>query len=324
MAQQVIDIDTVQPNGKKGDPARTMAQKINTNFAALMGNTKANFAWFGPASGSDAPAGFRAMVAADLPSALRAAAQSGAQSLFWATPATASGVPTLRGLVASDIPSLSATYATLSSDQVLSGKKVFGASSTSADRVEVSSAGVVGYGSGTGSVAYGFTFDSRLPSVAAQIFARFQVMDISGSATVARIVAANYQGNQGEYRFAHTGTATAVLWQSTSDERIKDDFVQIENALDKLMQITGYASFSKKANIYDPGQPQRVTMAGVKAQDVQRVLPAATSSAGSGFDNDGNPINDILGVDALGVCALIIEAIRDLNAKVDALRGVEA
>jgi hypothetical protein len=229
MARQIIDIDTVQPNGKKGDPARTMAQKINTNFAALMGNTKANFAWFGPASGSDAAPGFRAMVAADLPSALRAAAQSGAQSLFWATPPTASGVPTLRGLAASDIPSLSGTYLTVNGDQVVPSKKVFGASTTAADRVEVSSAGVIGYGSGTGSVAYGFTFDSRLPSVAAQIFARFQVMDISGSATVARIVAANYQGNQGEYRFAHNGTATAVLWQSTSDGRIKQDFVQIED-----------------------------------------------------------------------------------------------
>ncbi|WP_414492402.1 hypothetical protein [Stenotrophomonas maltophilia] len=35
MALQVIDIDTVQPNGKKGDPARLMAQKINGNFAEL-------------------------------------------------------------------------------------------------------------------------------------------------------------------------------------------------------------------------------------------------------------------------------------------------
>ena len=31
MALQVIDIDTPQPNGKRGDPARVMAQKINTN-----------------------------------------------------------------------------------------------------------------------------------------------------------------------------------------------------------------------------------------------------------------------------------------------------
>ncbi len=35
MARQIIDIDTVQPNGKKGDPARVLSQKVNSNFAEL-------------------------------------------------------------------------------------------------------------------------------------------------------------------------------------------------------------------------------------------------------------------------------------------------
>lgn len=35
MAMQEIDIDTVQPNGKRGDPARVMAQKINANTREL-------------------------------------------------------------------------------------------------------------------------------------------------------------------------------------------------------------------------------------------------------------------------------------------------
>lgn len=37
MALQPIDIDTPQPNGKRGDPARVMAQKINTNDEYLEG-----------------------------------------------------------------------------------------------------------------------------------------------------------------------------------------------------------------------------------------------------------------------------------------------
>lgn len=37
MALQPIDITTPQPNGKLGDPARVMAQKINANFAELYG-----------------------------------------------------------------------------------------------------------------------------------------------------------------------------------------------------------------------------------------------------------------------------------------------
>ncbi|HFT6977379.1 hypothetical protein I5V28_05385 [Stenotrophomonas maltophilia] len=35
MAQQIIDIDTVQPNGKRGEPARSMSQKINANCTEL-------------------------------------------------------------------------------------------------------------------------------------------------------------------------------------------------------------------------------------------------------------------------------------------------
>ena len=35
MARQNIDIDTVQPNGKKGEPARTAFQKTNANFVDL-------------------------------------------------------------------------------------------------------------------------------------------------------------------------------------------------------------------------------------------------------------------------------------------------
>ncbi|WMJ68728.1 hypothetical protein [Stenotrophomonas sp. 24(2023)] len=35
MARQIIDIDTIQSNGKKGDPARLMAQKVNDNFAEI-------------------------------------------------------------------------------------------------------------------------------------------------------------------------------------------------------------------------------------------------------------------------------------------------
>ncbi|WNV14463.1 hypothetical protein [Stenotrophomonas maltophilia] len=37
MALQPIDIDTPQPNGKRGDPARIMAQKVNINDAYLEG-----------------------------------------------------------------------------------------------------------------------------------------------------------------------------------------------------------------------------------------------------------------------------------------------
>lgn len=105
MEQQTIDIDTVQPNGKKGDPARTMAQKINTNFDQVMGSTSPNLILGGPASGTvDGPPGYRALVMKDLPEGIRTVGESGSQRLFWATPASGNGSPGMRSITAVDLP----------------------------------------------------------------------------------------------------------------------------------------------------------------------------------------------------------------------------
>ncbi|WP_432592811.1 hypothetical protein [Stenotrophomonas maltophilia] len=105
MEQQTIDIDTVQPNGKKGDPARTMAQKINTNFGELMAPKSPNLVLGGPPSGTvDGQPSYRALVMKDLPDGIRAVGEAGNQRLFWATPTSGNGLPSMRSITVADLP----------------------------------------------------------------------------------------------------------------------------------------------------------------------------------------------------------------------------
>ena len=92
-----------------------------------------------------------------------------------------------------------------------------------------------------------------------------------------------------------------------SDARFKDELQVIQDAFNKVIQLTGYTFKVRdsKTNEYDP---KRHT--GVLAQDVEKVLPEAIS----------RDDNDILGVAYGNMAGLFIEAIKEVNAKIDALR----
>lgn len=215
---------------------------------------------------------------------------------------------------------LYADSVTTNTTQVITAKKIFGDSASSSDRVEISKLGITGLSSQNSSTSFGFIYDSTLPVISENILARFQVMDVTGGASYARILSSNFLNQRAEYLFSHTGTATAGTWQSTSDERIKTDFVEIEDALSKVKLITGYASFSKRTNTFEKADPCRISMSGVKAQEVKSVLPAAVSSGSGGYDNNNNIIDEILSVDPLGLCALLIEAVKELDDKFESFK----
>lgn len=90
---------------------------------------------------------------------------------------------------------------------------------------------------------------------------------------------------------------------STSDVRVKTNIEVIQNALQKLINIQG-VTFNKN------GAAER--SAGVIAQDVERVLPEVVS-----LDKDG-----YLSVSYGNMIALVIEAIRELNDKIDAIQSI--
>ena len=102
--------------------------------------------------------------------------------------------------------------------------------------------------------------------------------------------------------FTATGNVTAY-----SDRRLKDDIQQIEGAVEKVQQLSG--------NTYTrndlPDTERRY--AGVIAQEVEAVLPEAVSEAEDGTKT----------VDYNATIALLIEAVKELKAEVDELKGAK-
>lgn len=95
-----------------------------------------------------------------------------------------------------------------------------------------------------------------------------------------------------------TGSITA-----NSDARLKKNIERIENALEKVGQISGYTYNT----IYDEERH-----AGVIAQEIDKVLPEIVNKG-----NDG-----LMGVEYGNISALLIEAIKDLKKDNESLRAI--
>jgi hypothetical protein len=110
-------------------------------------------------------------------------------------------------------------------------------------------------------------------------------------------------GSSAFFTFQSDGIAKApASWQNGSDERLKENIEVIPHALAKLQQVRG-CTFNR----IDFGGRG---FAGVIAQDVQAVLPQGVSV----MDEKGH-----LAVDTTAVVALLIEAVKELTARVAAL-----
>jgi len=116
-----------------------------------------------------------------------------------------------------------------------------------------------------------------------------------------------------------TGNITAYY----SDARLKTVSGKIENALDKVAQLSGvyYTNNSvAKSFGYDSDEVQ----VGVLAQDVEAVLPQIVKAAPFDLDQDGNSKSgeNYKTVQYERLVPLLIEAINELRAEVKALKGV--
>ena len=92
---------------------------------------------------------------------------------------------------------------------------------------------------------------------------------------------------------------TSADFNTTSDNRVKEDIVRIEGALDKVEKLSGYTFTYSQTK-------QRST--GVIAQEVQEVLPEAVSG------------EQTLSVAYGNMVGLLIEAIKELKAEIDDIK----
>ncbi|WP_406704185.1 tail fiber domain-containing protein [Sodalis sp.] len=107
--------------------------------------------------------------------------------------------------------------------------------------------------------------------------------------------------------FKDDGSAYAAQghWVNNSDRRIKSDIEKIENGLAKVETLTGYTYVLAKNR-----------QAGVMADELIEVLPEAVFDSGDYHESDGTVIKDVKAIAYGSISALLIEAIKDLSAKV--------
>jgi hypothetical protein len=105
------------------------------------------------------------------------------------------------------------------------------------------------------------------------------------------------------YRLDVSGSirATGTVLQA-SDERLKENIYVIDNALDRVDAIDG---------VYFNWKDREGRQAGVIAQQVQKVLPEVVSEDNNGY----------LNVDYGGIVPLLLEAIKELEARVKELEN---
>lgn len=107
---------------------------------------------------------------------------------------------------------------------------------------------------------------------------------------------------------ANTGTFSTLSATSiteTSSLVLKENFVPIENALDKIIQLTAY--------IYDRIDGSSKDEPGLIAEDVNKIIPNVVTK-----DADGNPY----GVKYTKLTAYLIEAIKTLKDEIEILKKV--
>lgn len=124
-------------------------------------------------------------------------------------------------------------------------------------------------------------------------------------------------GTTGEIR------ATNQITSYYSDERLKEDIQNIDNALDKVLQLRGVTY--KPNSIAESLGYTKQNEVGVIAQDVQKVLPEAVKPApfdimlfeGTEISRSGE---NYMTVQYEKIIPLLIEAIKDLNNQIKELK----
>jgi hypothetical protein len=117
-------------------------------------------------------------------------------------------------------------------------------------------------------------------------------------------------------------TATGSITAYYSDERLKTNFQPISNALDKVNQLQG-VTYTQNELAEKFGYNDYRQQAGVIAQQVQEVLPEAIRPAPFDTAPDGTSISgeNYLTVQYEKLIPLLIEAIKELRAEVEELKG---
>lgn len=205
------------------------------------------------------------------------------------------------------------TYATISSltgyvattgTQTIAGAKTFSSAITASSGVTTAT------NSGLSASAVNFYNSSYSSGIYNSIF----LSSGSGLSSQNLVFAFNNSGSSTQvYFFNGNGTASATNWNSTSDVRIKENIKGVTNALDTIEQLTP-VEFS-----YTRDKRTTPDHFGLIAQELEGVLPQLVADSGM---NDGG-VQNIKSVSYTQLIPILIKAVQELKAEVDALKAAK-
>jgi len=115
-----------------------------------------------------------------------------------------------------------------------------------------------------------------------------------------------YDGSNLDVTGGVRATGDVVAYYS-SDKRLKDNIIRIENPLEKVSKIGGYTyDWNDKQNTYEVGSKDF----GVIAQEIQEVLPELVTERDNGY----------LAVKYEKIVPLLIESIKELKQEIDDIK----
>ena len=117
-------------------------------------------------------------------------------------------------------------------------------------------------------------------------------------------------------------TATTTVTAYYSDERLKTKINNIENALDKIDQLTGFVYVENElAKSFGFNNPEPQVALG--AHDVKKVQPDAVKPAPFDTSRDGKSISgeNYLTVQYERLVPLLVEGIKELRREIQKLKG---
>jgi len=122
-----------------------------------------------------------------------------------------------------------------------------------------------------------------------------------------------------KFHVSGNAVATGDVVSVYSDERLKTNINPIKGALDKVNSLRGFDYDSLDANLEIGYEPSLKSDVGLSAQELQKVLPHAVCTAPFDMDGEGGSKSgeNYLTIRYERVVPLLVEAIKELNAKLD-------
>ena len=108
-------------------------------------------------------------------------------------------------------------------------------------------------------------------------------------------------------------------WQGISDERLKRNWTNLENATDKIKTLTKVGTFQRRGKTTGNWSDNREV--GLSAQEVEAILPEAVTTGGDIEFASDDKVTGVKGMAYEKLVPLLVKSIQELEARIKTLEG---